>query len=266
MPSFAAMMSWRAWPCGSSAAIAFSTCTFSGVGAILDGGIEKPFQPGFVAGDPVHDAHARRRQLAASQLPVDPDQKRYEGSHLMNVGVACDTRVLLPDANGLADRDLEADRLILQLDVTLGAPQCVAHRVRRCGHIVEQAHLTGIEILSEVKAEKIVAERFGSELDEFDLIGDANRRISVFDKVFGQSGLLEQRADIDAFVLGARIDEAGNDSAAHLDRTAARLCRTCHRSAPRLRRLSGENNILTVCFGSRYGPGSLPLIALAKAS
>src|ERR1700683_4249089 len=81
-----------------------------------------------------------------------------------------------------------------------------------------------------MEAEKLITERGRDKSDKLYLIDDADSRVPVFDFLQGQSGLRQQRCDVQAAEQGVPIGNTGEHAGAALSRTWLFPCRAaCHR-------------------------------------
>jgi hypothetical protein len=76
--------------------------------------------------------------------------------------------------------------------------QCLAQTRRRRSDVEEQAKLAKIGRLGQVKAEILVPQGVGGEIEKLDLMLNTNSSIRILDLIPGQSRQLEQWIGIDS--------------------------------------------------------------------
>jgi len=143
------------------------------------------------------------------QLPAYADQERYHKLDLMPIQVSAYSDIVDRYANIFAVDIFQSDAFIDDRAVSRPSLQSLPHRFRRSQDIVESPQLSKVRWLSEVKSEKIVPQRIGSEIQKVDLISNSETSGWIFDLAMGQDCLLQQRFKLNSRVLHVRTGEPG---------------------------------------------------------
>ena len=98
------------------------------------------------------------------------------------------------------------------LTIPFDSPQRVLQYLGGRHHIVEQADLSKIEAVREVKSEQIIAQRIRNKSQECDLGFDFQASVTTFDLRDRQTGIRQELRQSNAGFLGSGIGKPRNTS------------------------------------------------------
>ena len=133
----------------------------------------------------VHDPHAKRRQLAAGNLPATANDRGDPCFDLVPVRPPRHAGIGETGAKRLAEIGFQPDAFIERRGAARESLQCVAEEVGGGGGIVQKARSPQVQVLPKVEAEQSVVKRFRQHIEALDLRRDVEPNAFVFNVLDG---------------------------------------------------------------------------------
>ena len=145
----------------------------------FDVAAEETRQLGRAAFVHVDEMHMTRHKPNACQLPAHPNERGRPKFDLMPIPVTTNPSAMKTDGHLLAIDALLHQAFIDDGGVARSALEGVEQYLRGSDHVVVQANLSQIVVPREVETQQIITERLSDKSEEFDLVTNPQRRLSI---------------------------------------------------------------------------------------